>query len=113
MFAVATRIIRLPPASRANVQFGFMPSPAPWAGTLYQLLACRVAVGHTRVNDGRSFEGDGPNTSLDIGFLEFFDLDKLIRRDVLEHLLRSAGWPRHFDGSDLCGLANADVLHQR
>jgi hypothetical protein len=25
----------------------------------------------------------------------------------------SAGGPRHFDGSDRGGLANADVLHQR
>src|SRR5882672_3426189 len=53
-------------------------------------LALQVAVGHTRVSNGRSFEGDLPNASLGIGFLEFFDLDKLIRRDVLENLSCSA-----------------------
>ena len=70
-------------------------------------------MGHKRVSDGRSFESDGPNASLGIAFLEFFDLNKLIRRDVLEDLLSSTGGPDHFDGSDCCGLANADVLHQR
>ena len=72
-----------------------------------------MAVGHTRVSDGRSFEVEGSNASLGIGFLELFDLDKLIRCDVLENLSCSARGPRHFDGGDRCGLANPDVLHQR
>ena len=79
----------------------------------YLQLLLLVAVGRTRVSDGWSFEVDGPNAPPGIGFLEFLDLDELIGRNVLEDLLGSTSGPRHFDGSYRCGLANADVLHQR
>ena len=72
-----------------------------------------MAVRHARIAIDGPFEGDLPNAQFRIGLLEFFDLDELIRRDVFEQLLSSTSGPRHFDRSDRCGFANADVLHQR
>src|SRR5438552_13354576 len=89
------------------------PTIVIFVGTTQSTTACRMAVMHTGIAACGSFESDGPNASLGISFLEFFDLDKLIRRDVLEDLSCSARGPCHFDGSDRCGLANTDMLHQR
>ena len=90
-----------------------MPAIFRFSQPLVQLLPIRVDVRRTLISDARSFKVDLPSGSPGIGFLEFFDLNKLIRLDVLEQLSCSAGGPCHFDGTDPGGLADAYMLHQR
>ena len=58
-------------------------------------------------------EGNWLNATLGVVPLKLFDLNKLIRSDVLELLPRAAGGPGHFDGGDPRRLPDTDVLHQR
>src|SRR3982074_782703 len=67
----------VPPGPKSNRGVQTVARTLETPQSLLVRLALRVAVGHARVSNRRSFEADWPNASLGIGLLEFFDLDKL------------------------------------